>query len=446
MITPAQLPVLKSPPLIGSILDYRRDFLGLLNKVAAVGDISTFKIMGQQLIFVNSPDLIQELLVSNGHKLNKSDDAMDAARPLAGHGLFTIEEKYHKQDRKLLAADFTPRAVSQYGALINECVDDLIDSWQDGQKVHIGKEMVQLTVRMIGRISLGVDLLEESEKLWSVFSVAFEEMRNYMRELLPIPLSFPTPHHRAYQKAVAELDELIYEIIERHKRGDNTTDDVINRLLRIQKEGNGELEMTDQQIRDEVVTLLVAGHETTANALSFLFGNLVCRPELYEKAIKEVDEVLEGRPATPEDLERLPYIAQLFHEVLRKYPPLYVLDRQTTEPITLGDCEIPTDSVIVFAPYTLHRREDIYPDPEEFRPERFAPENRGNIPRMGFIPFSAGHRVCLGRSLATLEATLILARFMQRLRFEGLTSEPPTPQPLITLRPDPDYQLSVALR
>ena len=446
MITPAQLPALKSAPLIGSILEYRRDFLGLLKRIAAVGDISTFKIMGEQLIFVNSPELIQELLVTNGHKLNKSNDSMDAALPLAGHGLFTIEEKYHKQDRKLLAADFTPKAVSQYGAMINECVDDLIDSWHDGQKVHIGKEMVQLTVRMIGRISLGVDLLEESEKLWSVFSVAFEEMRNYMRELLPIPLSFPTPHHLAYQRAAAELDKLIYEIIEQHKRGDNTTDDVINRLLRVQKEGAGDLEMTDQQIRDEVVTLLVAGHETTANALSFLWGNLVCRPELYDKAIKEVDEVLEGRPATPEDLDKLPYIAQLFHEVLRKYPPLYVLDRQNTEPITLGDCEIPTNSIILFAPYTLHRREEIYPDPEEFRPDRFSPENRGNIPRMGFLPFSAGHRVCLGKSLATLEATLILVRFMQRLRFEGVTSEPPAPQPLITLRPDPAYQLSVALR
>lgn len=446
MISPAELPALKGMPILGSILEYRRDFLGLLKQVAAVDDLATFKILGEQLILVNSPELLHELLITHGHKLNKSEDSLDASRPLAGHGLFNIEEKYHKQDRKLLAADFTPRAVTHYGNLINECVDDQINEWTDGQEILVGKAMVQLTVRIIGKIALGVDLLHESENLWKVFTVAFERMRDYMAELVPLPLSFPTPSHLAYKRAVEELDKLIYQIIDQHKRGENDSDDVVNRLLRVQRDGGTDLEMTDQQVRDEVVTMLVAGHETTANALSFVWGNLVNNPEVYDKAREEVDRVLEGRAPTPDDLKNLPYIGQLFHESLRKYPPFYILDRQNMEPITLGNCAIPADSIILFSPYTMHRREDIYPDPEEFRPERFSEENRGAIPKMGFIPFSAGHRICLGKALATMEASLILTRFIQRLKFESVTAGPPEPQPMITLRPDPSYRLSLALR
>lgn len=446
MNTPAQLPALKGAPILGSIMEYRRDFLGLLKHVAAVGDLATFKILGEQLILVNSPELLHELLIENGHVLNKSDDSLDASRPLAGHGLFNIEEQYHKQDRKLLAADFTPRAVTHYGNLINECVDDQIGEWSEGEEILVGKAMVQLTVRIIGKIALGVDLLHESENLWKVFTVAFERMRDYMAELVPLPLSFPTPSHQAYKKAVADLDKLIYEIIDQHKRGDNTSDDVVNRLLRVQREGGMDMPMTDEQVRDEVVTMLVAGHETTANALSFVWGNLVSHPEIYEKARQEVDTVLEGRPPTPDDLKNLPYIGQLFHESLRKYPPFYILDRQNMEPITLGGCELPANSIILFSPYTLHRREDIYPDPEEFRPERFSAENRDSIPKMGFIPFSAGHRICLGKALATMEASLILARMIQKVKFEAVTQGPPEPQPMITLRPDPTYKLKVGLR
>lgn len=446
MKTPAQLPALKGAPLLGSIMEYRRDFLGLLKHVAAVGDLATFKVLGEQLILVNSPELLHELLVVNGHKLNKSEDSLDASRPLFGHGLFNIEEKYHKQDRKLLAADFTPSAVSHYGKLIMECVDEQIDDWSDGETVLVGKSTMQLTVRIIGKIALGVDLLHESENLWKVFTVVIERMRDYLAELVPLPLSFPTPSHLSYKKAIADLDKLIYEIIDHHKRGDITSDDVVNRLLRVQREGGMELAMTDEQVRDEVVTMLLAGHETTANALGFIWGNLVSHPEIYEKAREEVDRVLEGRTPTPEDLKNLPYIGQLFHESLRKYPPFYILDRQNMEPITLGDCEIPANSIILFSPYTLHRREDIYPDPEEFLPERFSAENRDAIPKMGFIPFGGGHRICLGKSLATMEASLILTRFIQRVKFEAVTEGPPQAQPMITLRPDPSYQLSLSLR
>lgn len=204
--------------------------------------------------------------------------------------------------------------------------------------------------------------------------------------------------------------------------------------------------MTDQQIRDEVVTLLVAGHETTANALTFAWGNIACDDAIYRKAREEVDEVLGSRAPTPEDIKNLPYIGQIFHESLRKYPPLYILDRQTFEPIVLGDCEIPTNTKVLFAPYTVHRREEIYPDPERFDPERFAEGRMKDIPRMGFIPFSGGHRVCIGRPLALMEAVLIMARILQKVKLETLGGGPPAAEPLVTLRPDPSYRLSLVRR
>ncbi len=432
--------------MVGSILEYRRDFLGLLRHVAERGDLATFSILGEQLVLINSPELLNQLLVEHGHKLNKSDDSLEASRPLAGHGLFNIEEKYHKQDRKLLAADFTPKAVTQYGGLVIECVDDQLAEWKDGEEIAIGKAMVQLTVRMIGRIALGVDLLHESESLWATFTVAFEKMRDYMAEIVPLPLSFPTPSHVAYRKAIADLDKLIYRIIEEHRQGSNTTDDVVNRLLRVQAEGGDGVEMTDEQIRDEVVTMLVAGHETTANALSFAWAEMAANPEIYEKAVAQVDSVLEGRDPTPEDLKQLPYIGQIFHESLRKYPPFYILDRQNMEPITLGDCEIPKDTIMLFSPYTMHRKESIYPDPEKFDPDRFAPDKVAAIPRMAFVPFSGGHRVCLGKALATMEASLIMVRFLQKVRLVSHDRSLPKAQPMITLRPDPSYRLSLVRR
>lgn len=191
MRTPKDLPALKGLPVIGSILEYRRDFLGLLKHVAQVGDLATFKIMGERFIMVNSPELLQELLVTHGHKLNKSQDSVDVLAPLGGHGLFNIEEKFFKQDRKLLAADFTPKAVEHYADLIVACVDDQLAAWEDGEEVAIGKAMVQLTVRIIGKVALGVDLLQESETLWETFTVAFDCMRDYMKEMLPLPRLFP---------------------------------------------------------------------------------------------------------------------------------------------------------------------------------------------------------------------------------------------------------------
>lgn len=446
MRTPAELPALKGLPLIGSILEYRRDFLGMLRHLAELGDLSRFQIMGEQLILVNNPELLHQLLIEHGHKVNKSNDSIDASLPLAGHGLFNIEEKLHKQERKLLAADFTPKAIAQYSDLIIECVDEQIAGWQNGEEVAIGKAMVQLTVRIIGKIVLGVDLLHESESLWKVFTVAFERMRDYMAEILPVPLSFPLPGHVAYRKAVAELDSLIYRIIEEHRRGENTSHDVVNTLLRIQKEAPEGVSMTDQQIRDEVVTMLVAGHETTANSLSFAWAEMACNEAIYEKAVAEVDRAWGSRIPKAEELRSIPYITQVFFESLRKYPPFYILDRQNTEEITIGDCVMPKDTVILFSPYTLHHKASLYPDPERFDPERFNPENLAKLPRLAFIPFSEGPRVCLGKSLATLEASFILGRFLQKARFVSQAKSLPKPQPMITLRPDPAYTLTFQLR
>ena len=441
MRTPDQLPLLKGLPLIGSLLEYRRDFLGLLMHVAQLGPLSRFYVVGERLVFVNSTELIQQLLVENGHKLNKSHDSMDASMPLAGHGLFFVEEGHHKAERRLLAADFTPKAVTQYSALILECVDDMLAEWKDGQEIPIGKAMVQLTVRIIGKICLGVDLLAESESLWSTFTVAFECMRDYMTELVPLPLSFPTPSHLAYRKAVADLDKLIYRIIEEHRRGENTSHDVINTLLRVQAEAPEGINMTDKQIRDEVVTMLVAGHETTANALSFAWAEVACHEDIYQRAVQQVDEVLQGRAPTPADLKSLPYVTQIFMESMRKYPPLYVLDRENTDTITVGDCEMPAGTVILFSPYTVHHNPSIYPDPDRFDPDRFTSERMKGIPKMGFIPFSEGHRVCLGKSLAMMEAGLIMTRCLQKVRFVSPDKTTPKPLPMITLRPDPAYSL-----
>lgn len=447
MRTFKQLPVLPGAPLIGSILEYRRDFLGLLRHMAELGDLSSCVIMGQRIALVNHPDLLKELLVTHGHKLNKSRDSLDASVPLAGHGLFNIDEKYHTQDRKLLAADFTPSAVAHYSDLILDCTDDQLADFKSGDSMQLGKAMVQLTVRIIGKIALGVDLLSESESLWRTFTVAFERMREYMAEIIPLPLSFPTPSHLAYKQAVADLDALVYRIIDEHRRGDNQSEDVVNRLLRIQADkSSGDLEMTDQQIRDEVVTMLVAGHETTANALSFAFAELALNRPLYDRAQAQVDEVLGGRRPTAEDLARLPLVGAIFHESLRKYPPFYVLDRQNFEEITVGDCLFPKDSTILFSPYTMHRRPDLFPDPERFDPDRFTPEKMKSMNKFGFIPFSAGHRICLGKHLAILEGSLILTRYLQKVNFTSQHAEPPRPEPLVTLRPDPSYHLKMEPR
>lgn len=444
MSTPKELPTIPGLPLIGNILEYHHDLLGLFTKMAAHGDMAACKVVGQRLILVNSPALVHELLIDHAHQVQKSDEFMDAADPLVGHGLLTIKEADHKRERGLVASAFTPKAIEAYQDVVLECAEDFQKELKSGDEILIGREMMRVTLRIIGKIIFGVDLAGESAKLWQTFTVALSAMHQQLSALIPLPLSIPTPAHLAYKKAAADLDAIIYEIIAEHRRHPER-DDLLARLLKAQSEDDGGF-LTDKQIRDEINTMLIAGHETTANALALTWIELAHNPELYARARQEVDEVLQGQPCTAAGVKKLTFLNQVWSEGLRKYPPVYVTDRQALEPFTLGGCELPKDEILIVCPYTLHRRPDVFPDPERFDPERFSAERAAKLPKSSYIPFGEGHRVCVGRWLATMEAVILLADWIQNFTFEPTRPEIPKVDPVLTLRPDPTYKLKVNRR
>lgn len=430
-------------PVIGSLLDYHRDALGLFTQMAAHGDLTTCSLMGQRLTLVNSPALVHSLLVEHGHKVQKSDEFMDAADLLVGHGLVTISEADHKRERGLVASAFTPAATESYADLVNRIADLSQQSFKDNDEIVLGREMMRITLRIIGQILFGVDLEGASARLWNTFTVALEAMHKQMSALIPLPVSVPTPGHLAYRRATADLDEIIFEVIKEHRQNLGQRDDLLARLLKAQSEDDGGF-LTDKQIRDELNTMLIAGHETTANALAFTWSHIAHDPEIYARLRKEVTEVLGGRPATPALIKTMPYLNQIWSEALRLYPPVYVTDRQALAPFTLGGYEVAKGDLMVVCPYTLHRRAEVFEDPTRFDPDRFTPEKTASLPKGAYIPFGEGHRVCIGRWLATMEALLMICCWVQHFTFEPTQAHPARAEAVLTLRPDPRFTLRVS--
>jgi cytochrome P450 len=377
------------------------------------------------------PAEIEEVLVDRAADFRKSFGTRMLI-PLLGHGLLTAEGHDWLTHRRMAAPAFHRDRVEAYGRTMAQYAQDAAESWTEGQHVDLHDEMTALTLRIVARTLFDADVtaqIEEVARLGTSIQDFYYLRFASLRFLIPTWL--PTPGNRRLAATTRRLDEVVYRIIRERRPGEDRGDLLSMLLLARDEHGEG---LTERQVRDEVMTLLLAGHETTALALSWAFLALDRQPAARDALEGELATVLRDRPPTPADVASLPYSQAIVNETLRLYPPAYVTGREAIRDTTVGGLRIPKNHIVLISMYTTHRDPRFFPSPDEFRPERWLDGGEKRLPRAAFIPFGLGSRKCIGSSFAMMEATLLLATIARRWRFELKPGEIGT-HPSITLRP-----------
>jgi cytochrome P450 len=435
----------KSP--LTTYLEYRRDPIGYFTDVTKeCGGIAHFQLGPIKAVFLNSPELIQSFLVEHAQDYDKSKFQRNLFSPLTGNGLLTSEGQYHTQQRKLMAPAFTPRRLEHYAEAMVACADQAQQRWDDGAILNLDSEMMSLTMSIVSKVLLNTEFGDtgETKELAAAINIGQQWIRYATTGLFPLPLSVPTPRNQNAKKAMALVRNRVQAIIDERRASLTDRGDLLSTLLMTQDEqGKG---MNDQQVFDEVITIFLAGYETTGRALSWTIYLLNHHPEIYAKMQVECDRVLAGRMPTYADLPNLPYTLQVLKESMRLYPPSSVIFRQALKDTEIEGYPIKKGTMVIFSQYVLHRHAESFPDPNRFDPERFSPENEAKIHKYAYLPFGAGHRICIGNHFASLEGQLILAVLSQKVNLELLSKEPVQSELVVSLRPKTPLKVKVTCR
>lgn len=418
--------------LIGNVPLARRDPLAVFQGWAAeYGDIFHYRAAWIHVYFLNHPDLIEAVLVRQNQNLLK-DRVIRNSRWLFGEGLLTSEGETWKRERRLTQPAFHRERITSYAGIMTQYTEKAIASWQDGAVVDLHREMMRLTLAIAVRTLFNV----EPEGIREISQSADILVRNMTgaRLLLPAFARFlPAPGMWEMRRAVRRLDATVYQIIERRRRNEQDSGDLLSMLLEARDEDGSR--MNDRQVRDEVFTFLMAGHETTALALSWAWHLLAKNAEADQRLRDELDRVLCGRVPTVSDLPLLKYTEGVIKETMRLYPPAWGVGRSVVKEFELSGYRIPAGSNLVMSQYVMHRDARFFPEPEKFDPARWSAESARKLPRFAYFPFGAGPRQCIGASFAMMEAVLLLATMARSFQPRAVAGHTVEPLPSITLRP-----------
>jgi cytochrome P450 len=399
--------------------------------------------MGQTMYLLSHPDLIESVLVERSRNFTKTKVLKRNPR-LLGEGLLTSEGEFWRRQRRLAQPAFHRRRVAAYGEVMAAFAQRSLEGWRSGETIDVHEEMTRLTLEIVAKCLFDADVGAEARDVGSAMKVALEDFSS-QRRLIRIPKSIPTPHNVRFERAARRLDRIVLRIIEeRRKGGEDDKGDLLSMLMLAEDE-SGE-RMTDRQLRDEVMTLFLAGHETTANALSWTFWLLSLNPEAEAALAAELGRVLGGRAPTTEDLPDLPCTERVIKESMRLYPPVWVMGREA-----IGECEVggylmPAGTTALMSQWVVHRDARYHGDPERFEPDRWTAGYEEGLPRFAYFPFGGGRRQCIGAGFAMAEARLILATVAQRFRMELASGQRVEPYPSITLRPKEGIKVTLAGR
>jgi cytochrome P450 len=413
----------------------RHDRLGALRELAQrYGDVAAFTVGAQRLVLLNHPDFVEDILVTRA-RLFKKGRALERAKRLLGEGLLTSEGDLHRRQRRLAQPAFHKARIAGYADTMVRHAARTAERWHDGQSMDITGEMNRLTLTIVGETLLGTNVEEEAGGVRKALTAVLSAFPLTMSPFASFLERLPLPVVRRYDRAQATLDRLIYRIIaDRRARPDDRGDLLSMLLLASDAEESG-ARMTDRQVRDEAMTIFLAGHETTANALAWTWHLLAAHPDVERRLHEEVDRVLGTRIATADDVQRLPYTRMVIAESMRRYPPAWGIGRRAVEDFAIGGYLVPKGTVVLVSQYLLHHDPRFFADPERFDPDRWLPDGQSARPKFAYFPFGAGTRVCIGEPFAWMEAILVLATLAQRWRLEGRSTLPIPMQPGITLRP-----------
>jgi len=410
-----------------------RDPLGLLHGLAfQYGPIAYTTVGLARLYLINDPLLIEEALIGRARECIKDAGTRELI-PLVGQGLLTSEGELWKRQRKLAAPALSPKRIAGYADTMVACAQRAFAELDDGER-ELTDDMMKLTLEIVGKTLLGADARHEAERIAHIVDVSMVYFDKQLRTWQSVlPKWIPTPDRIAFRKVLPELDAIIHGIIERCRRGDPDADHLLARLIQARDDQGAP--MSDAQLRDEAVTMLLAGHETTALALSFATHQLCENPDARLRAQSEVDATLGTRAATIADLPQLAFVEAVVKETLRLYPPAWIIGREVMQPFELGGYTLPAHVEIVMSPYTMHRDPRFFADPNAFRPARWLEPATATLPRFAYFPFGGGPRVCIGNHFAMMEATLVLATLLQQHELSPVPDFRIELAPVVTLRP-----------
>ncbi len=409
------------------------------------GDIAYYKAGPLHVYQLAHPDLARQILVEQPEKFVKSRFITRAFRPFAGDGLLTSDGALWRQQRKLIQPAFHRGRLATYGDVMVARAVQTADSFEDGHVIEIDVEMAKLTLGIVVKTLFGADFTRESEEVSGLMVAVLNAANQRLNGVLRPPSWVPTPRNLREKRALARLDEMLHGVITTRRTSGEQRADLLSVLLAAVDEESG-TRMSDRQLRDEMMTLFLAGHETTANALTWTWYLLSQHRDVEAKLLDELDEVLRGRAPTMADLANLPYTEMLVREVLRLYPPAPGFAREPIEDVEIGGYVVPKGSLVTVNTYALQRDPRFFDDPERFDPQRFARGWEESIPRYAYLPFGGGPRVCIGNGFAMMEARLIVATVAQRCRLSLEPDQRVAPVQLVTLRPKDSVRMRPHVR
>ena len=422
--------------LVGVLPEFRKDPAGFLEKMArGYGDVVYIPLGRQHIYCVSHPEAVRDVLVTHQNKFKKSR-MLERARVLLGDGLLTSEGGHHRRQRRLVQPAFHRDRLAGYGAVMVDRAALVRDQWQSGQSFDVLQEMMRLTLAIVAQTLFSTEVDSEADEIGTALTEVFSLFEIILMPFSEILEKLPLPAVRRFKRARKRLDETIYRLIAERRASGVDAGDLLSMLLmaRIEEDEEGSGGMSDEHVRDEALTLFLAGHETTADALTWAWYLLSQNPEAEAAFHAELDRVLAGRLPSFDDLPQLRYTEAVFAEALRLYPPAWGIGRRALEDYQVGDFAIPARSVVLLSPYVVHRDPRWFPEPLAFRPERWLAEDSAR-PKFAYFPFGGGARVCIGERFAWMEGTLLLAVIGQRWRLRLEAGHRVETHARITLRP-----------
>jgi len=413
---------------------FRRDPIRFVERLhATYGDVARFRFGPRRLYLVAHPDQVRDVLVTNHRNFIKSK-ALQRARAVLGQGLLTSEGDMHLRQRRMAQPAFHRERIAALGETMVAYAARVADGWLAGAEMDVAREMNRLTLAIAGKTLFGADVEREADEIGAALNDALNAFKRLTNPLGVILDRLPLPGTLRVRRAAERLDETIYRMIEERRRSGEDRGDLLSMLLAARDEEGDGGAMTDLQLRDEALTLFLAGHETTANALAWTWHLLALNPDAEARLHAELDAFGDAPPRV-DDLPRLPFTRAVLAESMRLYPPAWAIGREPLADFVAGGFRIRAGTVVLMSPWVTQRDPRWWPEPERFDPDRWTPENEARLPRYAYFPFGGGPRKCIGEGFAWTEGILVLATLARRWRLRHAPGAEVGRQPLITLRP-----------
>lgn len=416
----------------------RRDPLGFISALARdFGDVVCVRMGPLSVYMFFHPDAVRHVLQEHNQRYVKGP-IIGRVKVLIGEGLFTSEGTFWRRQRRLAQPAFHRERIAGFVDTMVASTAERLDAWRPaaaaGSSIDVAAEMNELTLTIVGRTLFGADLSADAADVGRALRIALAGTSERALRWMVAPMWVPTRSNRTLRAAIRTLDRVVFDVIERRRRDDTPGNDLLGMLMAARDEDTGE-RMTARQLRDEAMTFLLAGHETTANALSWALYLLARHPDAEERLRAEIAAVLGDRRPTYDDVASLSYARAVVEEAMRLYPPVWGIGRQTVEPDEVHGVSLPAGSVVNLSQWVTHRHPSFWPEPERFDPTRFLPATGVDRPRFSYFPFSGGPRLCIGEAFALVEAGVALAMLLQRYRLTLPAGHVATPEVSLTLRP-----------